>query len=231
MNKIMPILVALSMISACGFSGSTSVNQPDATNVMPDSAHQADAAPDAPSFITLRETETSNVVNGNSSMCVMAAGTITQAETYERLFPLSKFAIDSSFSVTSVGFVSSSTSAVGVLVQVGMYAGSVGDPTLNPSLATWLATAVVDLPNGSQQTQSIPISATIPSGAVLIVAVSSPSYASHSGTFLVEGTDGDQVLPSYYMSSSCGTSKPSTRDGRSNAPVGNFLLDVTGLKL
>lgn len=219
-------------LSACSFHGSSSsgLGADASVDTRPPDA-RVDAPPDAPLPITLRETETDTVVTGHTSSCLVVASTSTQAETYERTFPLDQFSITGDFLVSKVVFAANSMTALNVTVEVGFYAGSVGDPTLNPALMTWLATELIDVPDGIGQSISTPITATIPAGAVLLVGISAPSYLGHVGMFSIAGTDGDQILPSYYTASSCGTTTPSTRDGHNNQPVGNFLIDVVGFKL
>jgi hypothetical protein len=191
----------------------------------------ADAMPDsAVMFTTLRETTDDVYTNGNSDQCLIASA--TQAQTYERVFPLSMFAVMNDLHVTAISFVAVEASgANGVTVEIGTYAGSVsaGTTTLDVNAITWLATALVDVPNdATSQTVSVSLAATLHATDSLIVGIASPSYAGIGGTFVVGGTASSQTLPSFWMASACSTSSPSTRDGRNSANVGTFIIDVAG---
>lgn len=227
---VLAIALAIALVG-CSFHGESPL---DAGTHTADARVDArpDAPPDAPTPILLRETETNVVVNGHTSFCLANASVNapTQSEVYERTFPLTQFSITGDFRVNTVVFTANSATAKSVTVEVGIYAGSVGDPTLNPALMSWYATSLIDVPDGINQVVQVPITTTIPAGAVLLVGIAAPSYVGLGGTFAIAGTDGNQILPSYYTAPSCGTTTPSTRDSH-NGSVGNFLIEVIGFVL
>jgi hypothetical protein len=239
------IAIALSLLCACGFSpagdapdaggaGAGDVGSPDARASLPD-ASGAGAADASPGLVTLRETASDVAVAGHSDACIEAAGTITRAQTYARVFPLASFAQlgGAALEVTAVSFAYSATHAPGITIALGTYAGPLGATSLNSAQITWITTEGIDPPDSPGQaaaTVTAPIAAapTVAGDAVLVVAIASPDYASDAGTFSVAGTSGAQSAPSYYQAAACATPSLSTRDGRNNANVGTFVVTVTG---
>jgi hypothetical protein len=241
------IRLVVSVLLACASSASTACDglfgvhdhqlDPDAIGVTDQDAAGSDltdatvngSQDAARTSATLRETIDDVYASGHSDQCL--ASSTTQAQSYERVFPLSMFALAGPMHVPAVSFVTvEAASANGVTVQVGTYAGTIssGTATLDVNAIAWLATANANVPDDlSSQAITVPITASVDSGN-LIASVSSPSYVGVGGTFVVAGTASAQTLPSFWMAPACSTSSPSTHDGRNNANVGTFIIDVVG---
>src|SRR5262249_7224253 len=148
-------LSLLCLIAGCASGGkpaaapdtNTGDDQPDAPPI--DAPAHVDAAPDAPPAdapqqsvtVTLQETTTNTIPQGNSAACRYGDNS-TADNIWYRAFQLSDFNIANAFHVTQVTFgVEAAQGSPAAQVKVGSYSGTVGGTTINLAQITPLNAA------------------------------------------------------------------------------------------
>lgn len=198
----------------------------DSGSVSPD-AHE-------PTQVTLTQVS-SNALAASSLACQDVNATAKQA--YYRVFDLVTLGITTPLALSSVAFGVQSASGTQIItVNVGTYTGTPGD-TLDVGASssddwaagdvTAIATATATITSADSSTiVSVPIAATIPGSANLIIEVRSPQDTG-STSFYLGASSGTEATPGFFWSPTCDATPPGTPTELGEG-VTPFLITATG---
>ena len=182
----------------------------------------------APGTVTLRQTG-NDTIDPNLVFSCTNADTTTADTSWYRVFSLSDAGISGAFDVDKITLgLAKVVGMVTVQVAVGTYGGSPGANTLDVSKITKIGMASVPImASGIPELEPIPITATIPGGANLIVEVDVADQNGTGNEIDIGSTDASQTHPAYVRIPLCGTSTPTTTTSAS-LPNAAFVLTVEG---
>ena len=153
----------------------------------------------------------------------------TDQNSYYRVFPLADYSIGNAFHVTNVDFTIEDVEAgpVALTVKVGTYAGTPG-ATLTKSNIQMTGTASHSAATGDT-TASVPVTADVAAGGVVVVEIDAPSGQTGSKFFYMGSSSGGESEPSYISSTAtdCGATTPTNVTTAAGAPT-DWLISVTG---
>jgi len=165
--------------------------------------------PSCPPTITQSSTQT--ITLQNSVSC--NNGTGHTDNSYWRAFDMTSFVGSNTYNVTSVSFgIEQATAAGGIQpVTVRLHTSSQNFPTGFPGSLTQIATATFNVPDSASNTVFlVPITATVPAGAQLVMEVFTPDGTA-AGNLLFIGSNADfESGQSYLSAASCGFTTPTT---------------------
>jgi hypothetical protein len=165
--------------------------------------------PSCPPVITQSSTQTITPLNSVSCN----NGTGHTDNSYWRAFTMNSFVGSSAYCVTSVSFgIEQATGAGGTQpVTVRLYTSNQPFPTGFPASLTQVGTATVNVPDSASNTVfQLPITATVPAGAELVMEVFTPD-GTVAGNLLFIGSNADpESGPSYLSAAGCGINTPTT---------------------
>ncbi len=192
-------------------------------------------AEDPPMTVTLTQTTSQTLKDGNSIACANSADGTTRGASYYRVFDLPALGINKPFTVSKITFqVETCTRLSGagctsVAAHVGTYSGAIGGGTLALASRTVLATnPTVTVPAGSGTSVDAPITATIPAGQKLIIDIEAPDQANTYSLFM-GSNDGGESGFGYIMSTACSVANPTNISAVSSSyPAVHLLMTVTG---
>ena len=229
--------------AACAAAGS---DQPkpdargitDSNDVGTDAAVTIDAPPAdaAPVMVTMSQNTGATVGSASSVACGNPGTPPTTAEnSWYRVFKLVDHGIAGPLSVTSVSFgVQEATGLPNVQVRIGTYSGSVTPPPaqLDTALVTPITAATFAVPNTAATattTVIVPILATVPANAQMIVEVFSPDQLGTGKYFYLGGNALGESKPSYLRAPACTTPQPKTTAAL-GFPTSNLYITVSGTR-
>jgi hypothetical protein len=201
---------------------------------------EPDASPiDAPpAQVTLAQTVTGAMLDGNSVACQPELPGATRANSYYRVFALADHAIAGALHVTEVAFaIEAARSAVGLdqpaTLRIGTYGGTPFGETLDLAQIQPLNSVPLRIADGRLTRMTVPVAVDIPAGANLIVELALPADPLVENEFFI-GTNRDgERRPGYLRAPECEYDDPTTfvkiasdSDDRFG-PVA-ILLTVTG---
>lgn len=213
-----------------GITLDTSIGGSDSGHAFNDAPKLSPDAPDSGSgsgSATLSQT-TSSTDGDNSIACQNGAQTETLQNSYYRVFTLSSYGITSAFQVSNVTLtIESSSSAPTATLIVGTYSGTPGGTTLTAADITAVQTNnAVTIPNNANpSTMNVPITATIPANANLVVELQLPA-----GGYVFMGANADgETEPGYVSSASCSTpgATPTSMTSLAGTET-DLIMTVTG---
>ena len=158
-------------------------------------------------FITHSSSQT--IESGVSVACNLSG--FHRDNSYFRVFDLAgDFGINESITISSVDFgIETATAGTGM---GGVQPATVNIYTLSGSFIwahlTLIATQAVSVPDQTLTMFNLPIVATIPAGAVLVVEVFTPDGNPDGSKFFIGANTLTQTDPSYIAASDCGASEP-----------------------
>lgn len=172
---------------------------------------------------TLSQSSSEVITAGNAISCGNNETGTTNANQFLRAFTLSDFGIDSAFAVSSIRFGIEALS-VEVPVTINLY-------TLDGSLSYFnlqrVATTTTVQPAQSLSLVDVPITASIPAGATLVLEVEIPDLESLNGNFVPGSNAAGQSAPSFIAAARCNAAEP-----RDLAEIGfpdmHLVMSVTG---
>lgn len=186
---------------------------------------------DAPKQTTLTQTTSNAIVASNSFRCPLGPN------SYYRVFTLADSGITTTLHVTQVDFgiqdaiAGNSGTDQPATVNIGTYAGPLGNTTLDLAQIRPISSADIKIPNGSATTMTVPIAADIAPTASAIVELALPDPATSQDSFLVgTNTDGESH-PAYTLEPKCSHPSPTTMQSIADANMfGNvdIVMTVTG---
>ena len=179
---------------------------------LPDAAPRADAATVPPtdgeaSEITLRQTESDQILDNNSIACVEQPEGVpirNLENSYYRVFDLAAEGIDDTFAVSSVRIGVESA----VKADNGNQPATVRLHTLAGELLiqnmTEIASRPVDIPPTQQGSIDVPISADVVGGSALVVELFVPEAPDEGTLFFMGSNNLGQRAPSYLRAPATG---------------------------
>jgi hypothetical protein len=203
-------------------------------------APEPDASPiDASAAqVTLAQTVTGAMLDGNSVACQPDIRGLTRANSYYRVFSLADHAIAGPLHVTEVAFaIESARSGSGAdqpaTLNIGTYAATPFGETLDPAQVQPLSSVPLRIPDGQLTRMTVPVAVDVPAAANLIVELAIPDDPRIENEFFI-GTNRDgERRPGYLRAPDCEYEAPTTfvkiasdNDDRFG-PV-DILLTVTG---
>jgi hypothetical protein len=201
-----------------------------------DAARPIDARPidAAPVPLTMTETTSLNVAQGNSFSC-NAANITSGQNSYYRVFTLSDFQVTDIFHVNNVTFAVETAVGQGgtqpATINLGTYTGALGGTTLDTTQITPLTSAPISIPNSTGGTVSTPITADVAPGSSLIVEIRVPDGAATSDELFIGSNNGGETKPVYILATSCSINSPTTMASiaaTNGLPEPDVVLTVTG---
>jgi hypothetical protein len=204
---------------------SAASNSPDAAPGNPD-AH-------TPTSITLTQVSTDTLAAASLG-CGVDGDTDQQA--YYRVFDLASFGVTGPLSLSSIAFgVQSVSGTQTITVRAGTYSATPGS-TLDVGGTDWGAGDVTPLAatttsvtaSASGTVVSVPIAATVPATARLIVEIESPDDSSKSNSsFFLGASSGAETSPGFYWAPGCDAAPPGTPSSLGQGVV-PFVITATG---
>ncbi len=195
-----------------------------------------DARPpiDAVRVIDMVESVNATMTYGISLTCSDTSTGNTRDNIWYRVYRPSDFSVTDAFDVTGVTFsVQESTGTPTATIKVGTYTGTIDATTLNAALISPLATATAPVPPTSGETGEnviVPITATIPAGAMFVVQVSLPDQDS-TGYMYIGATNAGEHHPGYLSSTACSITTPTSTAmiaEENMITAGEIIIDVEG---
>jgi hypothetical protein len=197
----------------------------DGGDTRPDADPRIDAGdpprPDAattdapPQQVTLTQTVTGSISDGNSIACQPPIRGVTRPNSYYRVFALSDHGIATTLHVTEVAFaIESATGGAGpdqpATLNVGTYAVvPVGD-TLDLRQIRPISSLPIRIPDGNLTRMAVPVTADIPATTNLIVELAIPADSQVENEFFIgTNTDGERK-PGYLRAPTCRYVDPTT---------------------
>jgi hypothetical protein len=183
-------------------------------------------APSCPPTVT--ESSTQTITPLNSVSC--NNGTGHADNSYWRAFDMNTFIGGFSYNVTSVSFgIEQATGAGGTQpITVRLYTSNQPFPTGWPASLTQIGIANVNVPDSASNTVfNVPISATVPANAQLVMEVFTPNGET-AGNLLFMGSNADpETAPSYLSAAECGITTPTTTAGI-GFPSMHLVFNING---
>jgi hypothetical protein len=182
----------------------------------------------APGQTTLRQTADDKPERSLVFGCTNPDST-TAAGSWYRVYSLPQSGVIGSFSVDHVTLgICFAMGAPMVTIKVGTYSGGAADPTLDLSKVQMLQSADEMIAETQiSKTVDVPVKATIPAGANLIVEIAIPDLNGTSQEVNMGFTTGSEMKPGYVRSPLCGPGTATTTTG-AGLPNARLVLTVTG---
>ena len=134
------------------------------------------------------------------------------------------------YNVTSVSFgIEQATGAGGTQpITVRLHTSSQPFPTGFPASLTQIATATVNVPDSASNTVlTVPIAATVPAGAQLVMELFTPDGTVAGNLFFVGSNADPESGPSYLSAAGCGITTPTTT-AAIGFPTMHIVFNVNG---
>lgn len=169
-----------------------------------------------PEQITLSQNASETITNGNTFACRSTTTGVTRENTYYRAFALTDHGVRGALHVTSVvigvqladGGPDSATQPG--TVKLSTY-GTVPDgTTLDLAQLRNLATADVKIPDGAGTRLTVPITADVAAGSVLVVELTVEDGAAAGARFLIGSNAQGERSPGYTRAPTCNIVAPRT---------------------
>ena len=179
---------------------------------------------------TITHSSSQAIVDGNSVACNDNTTGFTTENHYWRAFNMNTFTGGQAYDVTSVSFgieLAESGSGTGQPVTVNLYVES-GAP-FPAGTRTLLATSgSVNVPDQVDSIFSVPLTATVPAGALeLVMEVLSPDGRPAGNRFFIGSNPDPETGPSYLSAVDCGVPNP-TPVGTIGFPNMHIVMNVNG---
>lgn len=198
-----------------------------------------DASPiDAPlQQVTLSQTVSSAIARNNSFACLVdQSSTITDQNSYYRVFAPADYTLTTTLHITQVTFgIESASAGTGGMqpasVKLGTYTGTLAGTMLDLSKVQPITSADIKIADGEGTTMTVPITADLAPTANLIVELAIPNGQAAGNSFFIGTNTAGERKPGYTRAVGCGFSTPTTM--QSVASMNGFgetdiLLTVTG---
>lgn len=191
--------------------------RPDGPRIDAGDPPEPDAAPiDAPALqVTLTQTVTGSISDGNSVSCQPPIPGVTRPNSYYRVFALSDYGVATTLHVTEVAFaIQDAAGGAGpdqpATLNIGTYAVMPVGDTLDPRQIRSISTTPIRIPDGHLTRMAVPVAADIPATTNLIVELAIPADAQvHNEFFIGTNTDGERQ-PGYLSAPTCRYPDPTT---------------------
>jgi uncharacterized repeat protein (TIGR02543 family) len=157
--------------------------------------------------ISITESSSQSIVSANSVSCNNTAGHADNS--YYRVFDLPTFGITGEFKVSAVeiGVESAAAGGTDQPITVNLY-------TLNGAFIlanlTPIGSASVNVTDQSLTHLTVPVTATAPAGAKLVVEIFTPNGQTAGNFFFIGSNNLGETAPSYIRATACGLAEPAT---------------------
>jgi hypothetical protein len=197
----------------------------DAGETGPDARPRIDAAdppePDAapidapPQQITLTQTVTGSISDGNSIACQPPLPGVTRPNSYYRVFALSDYGIATTLHVTEVAFaIQDATSGAGTdqaaTLNIGTYGVTPAGDTLDLDQMRSISSIPLRIPDGHLTRMTVPVAADIPATTNLIVELAIPADSLVQNDFFIGTNQDGERRPGYLRAPTCDYAAPTT---------------------
>ncbi|OYT16409.1 MAG: hypothetical protein B7C24_07955 [Bacteroidetes bacterium 4572_77] len=196
---LLSVIVTVSMVFAQNFSTSGLTPTKNKTSYFNKSV-------DATYFITHSQSQT--IVSGNSVSC--NSGGLHTDNSFWRVFDLvGDFGINEAIDISSVEVAIETAASSGGTQPISINIYTLSGPFVLANLSL-IATKAVTVSDQTNSILSVPISAAIPSGSLLVVEVFTPDGQSSGNSFFIGSNNSGETAPSYISAASCGIVGPTT---------------------
>ncbi|HTM22776.1 MAG TPA: hypothetical protein VL172_19775 [Kofleriaceae bacterium] len=189
------------VLAALALAGCASGNSGREDAGPPDAGEGPDAAPMMRTFV---QTTSDDILVGNSASCNGGSPLyIHKDNSYYRVFDLPALGVSGAFAVTGVTFgVDQALSGDGTTqpISVRLHRLS-GQPAL--ANLSQLASTTIELADTEGELHQVPITATVPAGAQLVVEVFSPDGNADGNTFFLGSNTDGETAPVYLAAPDC----------------------------
>lgn len=208
--------------------------QPDAEVVLPDASVVADAAPMP---VTLSHSSSTDIKPQNSVACNQQQddGTGTLVPVYHtensfyRVFDLAAEGVERDLVVEQVSFgVESATGGADATQPISVKLSTLSGQFVVANL-TELATVDLDVPDQSATTIDVPIEATVPADATLVVEIAMGDGAPDN-LFFIGTNDAGETAPTYLRAPDCDDDGDSTNGTLLAEPLDLDRLDLKNVQ-
>src|SRR5690606_765818 len=173
---------------------------------------------------TLSHSLSDTIVFATSIACSLDAGFTTVDNSYLRRFDLDDFGIAGDLEVTEVTF--GVEEATPHTLTVNLYAMADAHGPFEYGNFQRLESVEHDLPATNLSLVTVPLTATVPAGASLVLEVTSPDLAG-VGKFFLGANGAGQTGPSYIRTAPCDVPEP-TDVADIGFPLVHWVMSVTG---
>jgi hypothetical protein len=197
---------------------------PDASENVPIDAEVPDAAPMA---VTLSQSNSLNIVDGNSPACIVTATGVTRENSYYRLFSLADYGVTGPFTAKTVSFGIEESTAQTVEVKLYTLSGAFQIANLTPLHTQSFAVPAVTA--GAAQTTNVTLTTpvAVPAGAQLVVEVHVLDGQATNAIFFIGSNTAGESGASYIRATTCSINEPATMASQGFAQV-HVVLTVSG---
>jgi hypothetical protein len=230
-------LKALAWLALAGCAAAGRPETPDGHVVDAPRSMIVDGPPDASArAVTLAQTTSSTVVQGNSFACNQSMTFYTDENSYYRVFPLADANVTGPLHVESVQFLVEQAKAGSggqqpATINLGIYAGTLDAVTLDTTQVVSLASAPLQIPDGTGTTVVVPIVADVPAGSDLVVELHVPDGTTAHNIFFFGSNSAGESHHGYLRAPVCSTTTPTTISSIATAnglSAMDILLTVSG---
>jgi hypothetical protein len=157
--------------------------------------------------VRLQQTDTTDIAPSLSLACSDANG--TTENSWYRMFRLSDFGIETTFTVHRVNFgVQTAIGEQRVKVMLGTYSGNAGAVELDTTKIDVLGMTTIGVPEGkAYMAQANFAGLEIPAGSNLVVEVKTEGRG-NGGFFYLGATSSQEMIPGYLRAPTCNTPTP-----------------------
>ena len=201
---------------------------------------EPDASPiDAPpEQVTLAQTTTGAMLDGNSVSCQPDLPGSTRPNGYYRVFALSDHAIAGPLHLTEVAFaIEAAKSGAGTdqaaTLNLGTYAATPFGETLDVAQVQRLSSVPIRIPDGRLTRMAVPVAVDVPASANLVVELAIPEDPDVENEFFIGTNKDGERRPGYLRAPTCDYETPTTfekiaRDNNNKFGPVDIIMTVTG---
>lgn len=231
-------VASLTLLVGCASASNPGTGVDAGDDAQVDATPLIDAVPidAAPMLKTLSQnSDATTLTNTGSVQCSNPDTGYTSENSWYRVFKLSEFGITSALVVSKVSFgIAVSTGTPTIDIKLGTYAGTVTTTTaqLDTAMITPIMATTHVAPATTQamaHIEDVPIAATIPAGAQLIVEIHAADLTAMSKSFYLGGNNATDTAPAYLRApgAGCTIMQPRSMDDLAFA-TSSPIITVTG---
>ncbi len=195
----------------------------DAEPLVPDAS--IDAAP-VPVTTTLQASFSNTIEDQNSVSC--GTGSNHRDNRYMRIYSLMEAGITTDFEVEAVHVGIETAASASATQPIDVRVHLLGGPMAIANL-TQLASVTVQVPPQTGSILNVPIAATIPAGATMVVEVHTPDGVDVNNSFFIGSNQLSETSPSYLVSADCSNPEPTPAANLVPGLLMSMVLNVTGV--
>ncbi|HEX4418329.1 MAG TPA: hypothetical protein VH165_10545 [Kofleriaceae bacterium] len=184
-----------------------------------------------PNQVTLNQTTSNGIVDGNSFACLFQGSDVSRNNSYYRVFTPSESGVTNALHIAQVEFGIEFSSAAGGMqpatLNIGTYSGTVDATTTTLQLSDVVPVMsaniqIRDTPAPAMMTA--PIKADIPAGSNVIVELAVPG----GQTFFIGTNTSGEAKPGYTRADDCGITDPTSMEAIASPGDADIVMTLTG---